>query len=63
MVWERRGADDPRNVVGAHELPEWQARSRSFDRMAGVVFDRDFDLTRWLATQLIGAQLRPTSSL
>ena len=44
MVWGCRGADDPRNVVGAHELPEWQARSRSFDRMAGVVFDRDFDL-------------------
>jgi putative ABC transport system permease protein len=45
IVWERRGAEDPRNVVGAHEMPEWKARSRSFERMAGMVFDRDFDLT------------------
>jgi putative ABC transport system permease protein len=44
-VWERRGAEDPRNTVGAHEYPEWKARSRSFERMAEVVFDRDISLT------------------
>ena len=58
MVWERRGADDPRNVVGAHELPAWQARSQSFERMAGMVFDRDFDLTgAGEPMQLIGARV------
>ena len=45
MVWERRGADDPRNTVGAHEYPEWKARARSFAYMAAIVFDRDFNIT------------------
>ena len=45
VVWERRGIEDPRNNVGAHEYPEWKARSRSFERMAAIVFDRDFNLT------------------
>ena len=45
IVWERRGADDPRNAVGAHEYAEWKARAHSFERMAAIVFDRDFNLT------------------
>ena len=45
MVWERRGAENPRNVVGAHEFPEWKARSRSFERMAAIAFDREYNLT------------------
>jgi len=58
IVWERRGAEDPRNVVGAHEMPEWKARSRSFERMAGMVFDRDFDLTgAGEPMQLVGARV------
>jgi putative ABC transport system permease protein len=44
-VWERRGPEDPRNTVGAHEFPEWKARSHAFERMAAIVFDRDFNLT------------------
>jgi putative ABC transport system permease protein len=45
MVWERRSAENPRNIVGAHEFPEWKARSRSFERMAAMTFDRDYNLT------------------
>ena len=45
MVWERRSAENPRNIVGAHEFPEWKARSRSFERMAAIAFDREYNLT------------------
>jgi putative ABC transport system permease protein len=45
MVWERRSAENPRDIVGAHEFPEWKARSRSFERMAAIAFDREYNLT------------------
>src|SRR5262249_47625487 len=45
MVWERRGPEDPRNMVGAHEFPEWARRSRSFERLAAISFDREYNLT------------------
>ena len=45
MVWERRSAENQRNIVGAHEFPEWKARSRSFERMAAIAFDREYNLT------------------
>jgi len=45
MLWERRGTDVPRNTVGGHELPEWRARSRSFDAMGAIAFDREYNLT------------------
>jgi putative ABC transport system permease protein len=45
MVWERRSAENQRNIVGAHEFPEWKTRSRSFERMAAIAFDREYNLT------------------
>ena len=45
MVWERQSAENTRNTVGAHEYPEWKARSRSFERMAAITFDREYNLT------------------
>jgi putative ABC transport system permease protein len=45
IVWERRSSENQRNVVGAHEYPEWKSRSHSFERTAAMVFDRDFSLT------------------
>jgi putative ABC transport system permease protein len=45
MVWERQGPEDPRNMVGAHEFPEWERRSRSFERLAAISFDREYNLT------------------
>jgi putative ABC transport system permease protein len=45
MVWERRGPENMRNIVGAHEFPEWKTRSRSFQGMAAIAFDRDYNLT------------------
>src|SRR4051794_34033264 len=58
MVWERRGAEDPRNVVGAHEYPVWKARAQSFERMAAAVFDRDFSLTgAGEPMELVGARV------
>ena len=44
FVWEQRHAVR-RNAVGGHEFPEWKARSRSFDVMAAIAFDRDYSLT------------------
>ena len=44
FVWEQRHAVR-RNTVGGHEFPEWKERSRSFDAMAAIAFDRDFSLT------------------
>jgi putative ABC transport system permease protein len=45
MVWERRTMENVRNVVGGHEFPEWRTRSRSFESMAAIAFDRDYNLT------------------
>jgi len=45
MIWERRGPENTRNIVGAHEYPEWQSASRSFAHMAAIAFDRDYNLT------------------
>ena len=45
MIRERRGVENVRNPVGAHEFPEWKARSRSFAEMAAIAFDRDYNLT------------------
>jgi putative ABC transport system permease protein len=45
MVWERRSPENPRNIVGGHEFPEWKTRSRSFAHMAAIAFDREYDLT------------------
>lgn len=45
MLWERRGAESPRNPAGAHEFPEWRARNRAFAEMAAIAFDRDYNLT------------------
>ena len=44
FVWEQRHAVR-RNAVGGHEFPVWKERSRSFDVMAAITFDRDFSLT------------------
>ena len=44
LVWEKRYAVR-RNVVGAHEFPVWKERSRSFESMAAITFDRDYSLT------------------
>jgi predicted permease len=39
-LWERRpDVGIERNVVGAHEFPEWQARATSFAGLAAYVFD------------------------
>jgi putative ABC transport system permease protein len=45
MVWERRSPENQRNIVGGHEYPEWQARSRSFAHLAAMAFDREYNLT------------------
>jgi putative ABC transport system permease protein len=45
MVWERQSPENPRNNVGAHEYPEWKARSRSFAGLAAIAFDREYNLT------------------
>ncbi len=58
MVWERRTGTNPRNVVGAHEFAEWRTAARSFDRMAAMVFDRDFALSGdGDALSLVGARV------
>ena len=44
FIWEQRHAVR-RNAVGGHEFPVWKERSRSFERMAAITFDRDFSLT------------------
>jgi putative ABC transport system permease protein len=44
FVWEQRYAVR-RNVVGGHEFPVWKERSRSFESMAAIAFDRDYSLT------------------
>ena len=44
LVWEQRYAVR-RNNVGGHEFPVWQEQSRSFDSMAALTFDREFNLT------------------
>ncbi len=45
MIWERRGAEIPRNTVGGHEFGEWKVSARSFEHLAAIAFDRDFALT------------------
>ena len=45
LIWEWRSAENPRNNVGAHEYPEWRAQNRSFDEMAAIAYDRDYNLT------------------
>jgi putative ABC transport system permease protein len=45
MIWERRGPENTRNSVGAHEFPEWKASSHAFAQMAAITFDRDYNLT------------------
>src|SRR5262245_49516921 len=45
LLWERRGTEVTRNTVGGHEFPEWRARSRSFDSMGAIAFDREYNLT------------------
>jgi len=44
FVWEQRHVVR-RNTVGGHEFPVWKERSRSFEAMAAIAFDRDFSLT------------------
>jgi putative ABC transport system permease protein len=45
VVWETRGPDSMRNGVGGHEFPIWQARARSFEHLAAIAFDRQYNLT------------------
>ena len=45
MIWEQRGPENARNIVGAHEYPEWKSASHSFAHMAAMAFDRDYNLT------------------
>jgi putative ABC transport system permease protein len=45
VVWEKRGPENMRNGVGGHEFPVWQARARSFERLAAIAFDRQYNLT------------------
>ena len=44
-IWERRGPEIPRNLVGAHEYVEWRARIRAFAGVAAIAFDREYNLT------------------
>ena len=44
LVWEQRYAVT-RNTVGGHEFPVWKERSRSFETLAAIAFDRDYSLT------------------
>jgi putative ABC transport system permease protein len=45
VVWERRSPENTRNTVAGHEFPIWQTRGRSFERLAAIAFDRDYNLT------------------
>jgi putative ABC transport system permease protein len=44
FLWEQR-LQVTRNPVGGHEFPVWQQQSRSFESLAAITFDREFNLT------------------
>jgi len=45
IVWEKRSPENMRNTVAGHEFPAWQARAQSFERLAAIAFDREYNLT------------------
>ena len=45
LVWEKRSPENMRNTVAGHEFPLWKTRAQSFERLAAIAFDRQYNLT------------------